>query len=61
MQKDVVLALDRARRLRLPLPSGAAADEILTPARAAGYEHRDIAALFEVLSRLTSETTRPAA
>src|SRR4029077_192754 len=59
MQKDIVLALDTARQLRVPLPSAAAADETLTLARAAGYEHRDIAALFEVLSQLTSETTRP--
>jgi 3-hydroxyisobutyrate dehydrogenase-like beta-hydroxyacid dehydrogenase len=59
MQKDVVLALDTARQLRLPLPAAATADEMLTLARAAGYEHRDIAALFEVLMRLTSDTTRP--
>jgi 3-hydroxyisobutyrate dehydrogenase len=52
MQKDVVLALDEARRLRVPLPSAAAADEVLTVARALGYERRDLAALFEVLSRL---------
>jgi 3-hydroxyisobutyrate dehydrogenase len=49
MQKDIVLALDTARRLAVPLPSAATADEMLTLARAAGYEHRDIAALFEVL------------
>ena len=59
MQKDIVLALDTARQLRLPLTSAAAADEVLTLARAAGYEHRDIAALFEVLAQLTSDTTRP--
>ncbi len=58
MQKDVVLALDTARQLRLPLPSAATADEMLTLARAAGYEHRDIAALVEVLEQLTSDTTR---
>jgi 3-hydroxyisobutyrate dehydrogenase-like beta-hydroxyacid dehydrogenase len=58
MQKDVVLALDTARQLRLPLPAAAAADEMLTFARAAGYEHRDIAALVEVLAQLTSDTTR---
>ena len=58
MQKDIVLALDTARQLRVPLPSAAAADEMLTLARAAGYEHRDIAALFEVLAQLTSDTTR---
>jgi 3-hydroxyisobutyrate dehydrogenase-like beta-hydroxyacid dehydrogenase len=61
MQKDIVLALDTARRLAVPLPSAAVADEMLTVARAAGYEHRDIAALFEVLSRLASDTTRPQA
>jgi 3-hydroxyisobutyrate dehydrogenase-like beta-hydroxyacid dehydrogenase len=61
MQKDVVLALDTARRLGVPLPSGAVADEMLTLARASGYEHRDIAALFEVLSRLTTDTSSSAA
>ena len=60
MQKDIVLALDTARQLRVPLPSAAAADEMLTLARSAGYEHRDIAALFEMLAQLTS-TTRPPA
>jgi 3-hydroxyisobutyrate dehydrogenase-like beta-hydroxyacid dehydrogenase len=52
MQKDLVLALDTARQLRVPLPSAAAADELLTVARALGYEHRDIASLFEVLERM---------
>ena len=61
MQKDIVLALDTARQLGLPLPSAATADQMLTLARAAGYEHRDIAALFEVLAQLTSDTTRPPA
>jgi 3-hydroxyisobutyrate dehydrogenase-like beta-hydroxyacid dehydrogenase len=54
MQKDIVLALDTARQLRVPLPSAAAADEVLTLARATGYEHRDIAALAEVLDRVSS-------
>ncbi len=58
MQKDVVLALDTARGLRVPLPSAAAADELLTLARALGYERRDIAALFEVLGRLTGDPIR---
>src|SRR6185295_10459695 len=35
MQKDIVLALDAARQLCVPLPSAAAADEMLTLARAA--------------------------
>jgi 3-hydroxyisobutyrate dehydrogenase-like beta-hydroxyacid dehydrogenase len=54
MQKDVALALDAGRELRVPLPSAAAADTMLTVARASGYERRDIAALFEVLAHLTS-------
>jgi 3-hydroxyisobutyrate dehydrogenase-like beta-hydroxyacid dehydrogenase len=53
MQKDVALALDTGRELHVALPSAAAADEVLTLARAAGYERRDIAALFEVLARLS--------
>jgi 3-hydroxyisobutyrate dehydrogenase-like beta-hydroxyacid dehydrogenase len=55
MQKDIVLALDAARQLRVPLPSAAAADEMLTVARALGYEHRDLAALFEVLGRIAGD------
>jgi 3-hydroxyisobutyrate dehydrogenase-like beta-hydroxyacid dehydrogenase len=54
MQKDIVLALDTARQLRVPLPTAATADEVLTLARARGYERRDIAALFEVLAQLTT-------
>lgn len=59
MQKDIVLALDTARQMRIPLSSAAAADEMLTLARAAGYEHRDIAALFDVLAHVTGDATRP--
>lgn len=58
MQKDVVLALDTARQLRVPLPSAATADQLLTLARAQGYERRDIAALFEMLAQLTSDPIR---
>jgi 3-hydroxyisobutyrate dehydrogenase-like beta-hydroxyacid dehydrogenase len=59
MQKDVALALDTGRELHVPLPSAATADQLLTLARALGYERRDIAALFEVLANLTSENERP--
>jgi 3-hydroxyisobutyrate dehydrogenase-like beta-hydroxyacid dehydrogenase len=55
MQKDLVLALDTGRQLRVPLPSANAADELLTIARALGYERRDLAALFQVLSRLAGD------
>jgi 3-hydroxyisobutyrate dehydrogenase-like beta-hydroxyacid dehydrogenase len=60
MQKDVVLALDTARKLSVPLPSAAAADQLLTVARALGYGRRDIAALFEVLDRLAPDAVRAA-
>jgi len=58
MQKDIVLALDTGRELRVPLPSAATADELLTVARALGYERRDLAALFEVLGRLAGDPVR---
>jgi 3-hydroxyisobutyrate dehydrogenase-like beta-hydroxyacid dehydrogenase len=61
MQKDVALALDTGRELHVPLPSAAAADSVLMIARAFGYERRDIAALFQVLAHLTSDTVRPPA
>jgi 3-hydroxyisobutyrate dehydrogenase-like beta-hydroxyacid dehydrogenase len=59
MQKDVALALDTARQLRVPLPSAAVADELLTVARALGYERRDLAALFEVLGQLAGNPVEP--
>jgi 3-hydroxyisobutyrate dehydrogenase-like beta-hydroxyacid dehydrogenase len=59
MQKDIVLALDAARQLRVPLPSAAVADELLTVARLRGYERRDLAALFEVLAELNGDSTGP--
>jgi 3-hydroxyisobutyrate dehydrogenase len=59
MQKDVALALDTARQLRVPLPSAAVADGLLTVARAFGYERRDLAALFVVLSQLAGNPVEP--
>jgi 3-hydroxyisobutyrate dehydrogenase-like beta-hydroxyacid dehydrogenase len=55
MQKDLVLALDTGRQLRVPMPSAATADELLTVARGLGYERRDVAALFEELARMAGE------
>jgi 3-hydroxyisobutyrate dehydrogenase-like beta-hydroxyacid dehydrogenase len=55
MQKDIVLALDAAREMRVALPSAAAADEVLTVARALGYERRDLASLFEVVGELAGD------
>jgi 3-hydroxyisobutyrate dehydrogenase-like beta-hydroxyacid dehydrogenase len=61
MQKDVALALDTGRELHVPLLSAAAADSVLTIARAFGYERRDLAALFQVLAQLASDPVRPPA
>jgi 3-hydroxyisobutyrate dehydrogenase-like beta-hydroxyacid dehydrogenase len=55
MQKDLVLALDTARQLQVPLPSTAVADEQLTIARGLGYQRRDLASLHEVLARVAGE------
>jgi 3-hydroxyisobutyrate dehydrogenase-like beta-hydroxyacid dehydrogenase len=52
MRKDIRLALDTADELHISAPSAQAALTVLTKAGELGYEHRDIAALFEVVGRL---------
>jgi 3-hydroxyisobutyrate dehydrogenase-like beta-hydroxyacid dehydrogenase len=52
MHKDIRLALETAGDLDVPVPSAQAADAVLTGAGELGYEHRDIAALFEVLTKM---------
>jgi 3-hydroxyisobutyrate dehydrogenase-like beta-hydroxyacid dehydrogenase len=54
MRKDLGLTLATARELGVPLPSTAVADELLSSASKLGYEQRDIAVLFRVLSEMTS-------
>jgi 3-hydroxyisobutyrate dehydrogenase-like beta-hydroxyacid dehydrogenase len=51
MQKDIRLALDTGDALDVPLSSARAADQALTRARELGFEHRDIAVLFQALAR----------
>jgi 3-hydroxyisobutyrate dehydrogenase-like beta-hydroxyacid dehydrogenase len=51
MHKDIGLALAMARDLGIQLPSTGVAGQMLTRAAQLGYEHRDIAALFQVLTR----------
>jgi 3-hydroxyisobutyrate dehydrogenase-like beta-hydroxyacid dehydrogenase len=53
MQKDVTLALEMGRRLAVPLPTTATANEFLTAARATGLEKKDFAALFHLLAQLS--------
>jgi 3-hydroxyisobutyrate dehydrogenase-like beta-hydroxyacid dehydrogenase len=52
MQKDLILALDAARQLGVPLPTTAAANDLLTLARMLGYERRDITSVHDVLADL---------
>jgi 3-hydroxyisobutyrate dehydrogenase-like beta-hydroxyacid dehydrogenase len=54
MQKDLRLALASGRDEGLRLPSTSVADEMLGIARTTGYEHRDIAAVFSLLSDLVA-------
>jgi 3-hydroxyisobutyrate dehydrogenase-like beta-hydroxyacid dehydrogenase len=61
MQKDIRLALEAAQAIDVALPSAAAADRMLTRASELGYEHRDIAALHEVLSRTPAGEARASA
>jgi 3-hydroxyisobutyrate dehydrogenase-like beta-hydroxyacid dehydrogenase len=51
MQKDIRLALEAGDEIDVPLPSARAADQVLTKATELGFEHRDIAALYQVLAR----------
>jgi 3-hydroxyisobutyrate dehydrogenase-like beta-hydroxyacid dehydrogenase len=53
MQKDMVLALDMGRRLDVPLPTTAIANEWLTAARALGLGEKDFASIFEVLATMS--------
>jgi 3-hydroxyisobutyrate dehydrogenase-like beta-hydroxyacid dehydrogenase len=61
MQKDLRLALDAAASLDVPLRGAAVANEIITVGRKLGYGERDVAALFEVLSRIGGGTVSRAA
>jgi hypothetical protein len=54
MHKDIRLALRAASESRVPLPAASAADRALSWAEELGYGHRDIAGLFQVLSRMAA-------
>jgi 3-hydroxyisobutyrate dehydrogenase-like beta-hydroxyacid dehydrogenase len=53
MQKDMSLALEMGKRLGVPLPTAAVANEFLTAARGIGLEEEDCAAVFNVLAQLS--------
>jgi 3-hydroxyisobutyrate dehydrogenase-like beta-hydroxyacid dehydrogenase len=51
-QKDMLLALDLGRRMGLPVPLAAAANEMLNACRGLGLSHHDFVVVFEVYRRL---------
>ncbi len=53
MQKDMLLALDLGRKLNVPVPTTAVANEFLTAARGMGWEKLDFAVVFDVLARMS--------
>jgi 3-hydroxyisobutyrate dehydrogenase-like beta-hydroxyacid dehydrogenase len=55
MHKDIRLALATAGELNVPLAAAETADEALSRAEELGYGKRDLAALFQVLERVTSQ------
>jgi 3-hydroxyisobutyrate dehydrogenase-like beta-hydroxyacid dehydrogenase len=57
MHKDIRLALEAAADLDVTLPAAATADHMLAKARELGYGERDIAALHQVLARLSGTAT----
>lgn len=51
-QKDMLLALDLGRKMGVPVPLGAAANEMLNACRGLGLEHNDFVTVYEVYRRL---------
>jgi 3-hydroxyisobutyrate dehydrogenase-like beta-hydroxyacid dehydrogenase len=51
LRKDLRLTLDAGRDLGVPLPATTTTADLLAWAGELGYEHRDIAALYEVLAQ----------
>ena len=47
-QKDMILALEVARRQGSPAPLGAVANELLNACRGLGIDHRDFVTVFDV-------------
>jgi 3-hydroxyisobutyrate dehydrogenase-like beta-hydroxyacid dehydrogenase len=56
MQKDMLLAMDLGRKLNVPVPTTAVANEFLTAARGMGWEKLDFAVVFDVLARMAGVT-----
>jgi 3-hydroxyisobutyrate dehydrogenase-like beta-hydroxyacid dehydrogenase len=53
MQKDMLLAMELGRKLNVPVPTTALANEFLTAARGMGWEKQDFAVVFDVLATIS--------
>ncbi len=51
-QKDMMLALTLGRKMGVPVPLGAAANEMLNACRGLGLDHHDFVVVYEVYRRL---------
>ena len=51
-QKDMLLALDLGRKMGVPVPLGAAANEMLNACRGLGLAHHDFVAVYQVYRRM---------
>ncbi|MGA6985105.1 MAG: NAD(P)-dependent oxidoreductase [Terriglobales bacterium] len=58
MQKDVLLAMELARKVNVPLPTTAISNEFLTAARGMGWEKLDFAVVFDVLAHMSGVQTK---
>jgi 3-hydroxyisobutyrate dehydrogenase-like beta-hydroxyacid dehydrogenase len=56
MQKDVSLALELGRAVKVPLAMTSVSNEYLTAGRAMGLEQKDFAAVFQVLAKMAGVT-----
>jgi 3-hydroxyisobutyrate dehydrogenase-like beta-hydroxyacid dehydrogenase len=52
MQKDLLLALDTARALDVPMPATAVTNELLTTARGMGLGHHDFSVIYHTIARM---------
>ena len=53
MQKDMLLAIELGRQLKVPVPTTAVSNEFLTAARGMGWEKKDFAVMFDVLAQMS--------
>jgi 3-hydroxyisobutyrate dehydrogenase-like beta-hydroxyacid dehydrogenase len=57
MQKDMLLALELGRKLDVPMPTTAVANEFLTAARGMDWAKLDFAVVFDVLAKMSGIDT----